>query len=288
VRTEPEPTETRVRGAPSVRVVVLFLVGVALLYLLGGLPLQILLGEAGLAISQLALLLLPALLLVTAAGYDPERTLFLRRPTRLGAAGAVLLMAGGIPLAWFLAWLQSFFVPVPHELLELMTEFLATEDARRFFWLLVLVAAIPAVSEEFVFRGITLSGFGSRFSAPLAVVLSALVFGIFHLSPQTAFRFLPTAWLGVLLAWIVVETRSIWLSVGLHFANNALILVLLFLPLTREMAMDMEREPPLALLPVAVLALAAGATLLRRARVEREEAPRSPRDAGPPPGTGLP
>lgn len=273
MENDPTPGGPSGRAVPSVGVVVLFLVGVAILYVLGSVLLITIIGEAGLAVAQLAFLLLPALLLVTAAGYDPARTLYLRRPGRRAALGAVLLMAGGIPLAWFLAWAQSFFMPVPEELLELMTEFIATDDFGRFLWLLLLVAALPAVSEEFVFRGVTLSGLDARLSAPAAVALSALIFGLFHLSPGTAFRFLPTAWLGLLLAWIVIETRSIWLAVGLHFANNALIVLLLFLPFTREYASDMDREPHLLLLPPAVALLVAGAVLLRGSR---EEAPVAP------------
>ncbi len=257
------PTASR-GETPSAGVTLLFVLGVAFLYLLGGVPLQLLLGEMGIALMQLGLLLLPALFLVQAFGYDPVRTFSLApppggRPLR----GALLLMVGGVILAWFLAWAQSFVIPVPVEVLEAMAEFLTTDDPIRFLWLLVLVAAIPAVAEEFVFRGVVLSGLRDRLGTAGAVVGSALIFGLFHLSPQTAFRFLPTFWLGILLAWVVVETRSIWVGVLLHFLNNGLILFLSFLPATRELSTQVERDPPFALLPVGMLLFVAGALLLR-------------------------
>jgi sodium transport system permease protein len=242
-----------------------FVLGLAGLYLIGGIPLQLLLGEAGIVAIQLGLLLLPALWFVRALGVDPVETFSLRPLPGGGAIGAAgSLMAGGILLAWFLAWVQGFFLPIPVEMLERMAEFLTTDDPIRFLWLLFLVAVLPAVAEEFVFRGVVLSGLRSRFGPALSVFGSAALFGGFHLSPETAFRFLPTFWLGLLLGWVVVETRSIWMGVGLHFLNNALILLISFLPATREIGREIEVNPPLALLPVGVALFVLGAIRLRR------------------------
>jgi sodium transport system permease protein len=255
---------------PSSRVTLLFLLGVAFLYLLGGLPLQLLFGEVGIGLMQVGLLLVPALLLVKVMGYDPVKTFSLRPPPRGSPLrGAILLMAGGVILAWFLAWAQSFVIPVPVEVLEALAAFLTTDDPLRFLWLLLLVAVIPAVAEEFLFRGVVLSGLRRRLGTSGAVVGSALAFGIFHLSPQTAFRFLPTFWLGILLAWVVVETRSIWVGVLLHFLNNGTILFISFLPATRELGSQVEQDPPLLLLPVGVALFVTGAILLRTARHAR-------------------
>jgi membrane protease YdiL (CAAX protease family) len=244
--------------------VILLLLGVAFLYLSGGVLLQVFLGEAGLAAAQILFLFLPAVLFVWWGGYDPVASLSLRRPEKRQLWGGLLVLAGGMPVAWFLAWAQSFVIPVPVEMLEAMGAWLVTDNPWRMLWLLILVAAIPAVTEEFLFRGPLLAGLGSRLPPWSAVLGSGLLFGVFHLSPQTAFRFLPTAWLGILLAWVVYETRSIWVGVFLHFINNGSILVLSFLPMTREMASDVDQEPPFALLPVALVLLGVGILTLRR------------------------
>lgn len=251
----------------------MLLVGVGVLYVAAGIPLQLVLGEAGLALAQLTLLGLPVLVFVAARRYDVVETLSMRRPTGRAVRGAVLLMAGGVPLAWYLAWLQSFVVPVPVEVLEAMRAFLATDDPLRILWLLVLVAAIPAVCEELLFRGALLSGLRSALPVGGAVVVSGVIFGLFHLSPQTAFRFLPTAWLGILLAWIVVESRSLLLAMGLHFVNNAAILLITVMPVTRDLASDPDRPPPIVLLPVALVLLGLGARTLgvRPARPAMEQ-----------------
>lgn len=245
---------------------------VAVLFVFGGVPLQLLLGEGGLLVAQIVLLLFPALLFVWWRGYDPVQTLSLRRPTTGQVAGGLLCLMGGVQLAWFLAWAQSLVMPVPVEYLEAMTATLQADSLSRFLWLVLLAAVAPAVAEEVLFRGVVLSGFRRRLPALWAVVASGLVFGLFHLTPQTAFRFLPTAWLGILLAGIVVISGSLLLSVGLHFLNNASILLLTAIPLTRERLAGAEEAPPLVLLPFALLLLFWGFRILGRPeRAERAE-----------------
>jgi membrane protease YdiL (CAAX protease family) len=250
-------------GLPSPRATVLLLLASALLFLVGGLPLQILLGEGGLLLSQILFLLLPALIFLQAGGFDMERCLPPRRP-RVGEVGfGLLLLAGAVGVAWFLAWVQSWFIPVPVEYLETLERVLRAESAGRFLWLLLLVALVPAVAEEVLFRGAALAGFRSRLPDFWAVIVAGVVFGLFHLSPETAFRFVPTAWLGIVLGWVVVVSGSLPLAMILHFLNNAAILTLTAIPFTREALMMAEQRPPLILLPVALILLTLGARGLR-------------------------
>ncbi|TVP74914.1 MAG: CPBP family intramembrane metalloprotease [Gemmatimonadales bacterium] len=248
---------------PSPGQALLFVAGLALLYVVVGVTLQILFGEAGMAMAQVGVFLLPALLLVRLGGFSARRTLALRPASARGVAAAALLMAGGLPLAWLLAWLQSFVIPVPEELLQALTDMILTDDPVRIVWLVLLVAVLPAICEEVVFRGVLLSGLRSRLPVVGAILLSGVVFGIFHLAPGTAFRFLPTAWLGILLAWIVVETRSIFPAILMHFLNNGAILALTLWPVSREMASATGEAPPVLLLVPGLILFVAGARLLR-------------------------
>jgi sodium transport system permease protein len=251
------------RDRPSPRAAVLLLLASALLFLLGGLPLQILLGEGGLLLSQILFLLLPALIFLQAGGFDMKRCLPPRVP-RPGEVGfGLLLMTGAVGVAWFLAWAQSWFIPVPVEYLETLERVLRAESVSRFLWLLVLVALVPAVAEEVLFRGAALAGFRSRLPDFWAVIVAGVIFGLFHLSPETAFRFIPTAWLGIVLGWVVVVSGSLPLAMILHLLNNAAILTLTAIPFTREALMMAEQRPPLILLPVALILLTLGARGLR-------------------------
>jgi membrane protease YdiL (CAAX protease family) len=78
------------------------------------------------------------------------------------------------------------------------------------------LAALPAVTEEFVFRGIIQKEYktgGSVFS----VIMSALLFAFIHFDIKL---FLIYFALGLLLSWIAFITRSIWSCVIVHTVYN--------------------------------------------------------------------
>ncbi len=259
----------RERGAPSPRAALGFVAAVAVLFFYGGVTLQTRLGERGLLVSEWLLLFVPAVLFVRGGGFDPRRALSLRSPRRLALAGAVLLIAGCMPVAWLIGWLQSFVLPVPWDLLRGLDRLVTAHTMRRMAWLLLLLAVTPALCEEMVFRGVLLGG--TRSLTPWrAILLNGLVFGAFHLSFETAIRFLPTAWLGIVIAWAVWRTGSIWVGVLMHFLNNGTILILASVPALRASFSDPKAPPPLWLLPLAGLALIAGVAILNRPNVESE------------------
>ena len=275
----PTPTQTAV-----------FVGGVALLFFYIGLGLQSRLGENGLLASEWFILLGSAVAFTWIGGFDLKRTFSLRRPPMLGLLGGVLLIAGGTPMAWFIAWLQGFILPIPWDLLEGMSEFIVAYDAPRILWLLLLVAVTPAICEEAVFRGVLLGGTVGRMSPLRMILLNGAVFGAFHLSYATAFRFLPTAWLGILLAFAVWRTRSIATSALMHFINNGAIVLLAASPTLREQFAGPDTRPPLWLLPVAVILMVAGIVTLWRvgARMDADTGPSPTSDPAPIPETLSP
>lgn len=234
------PEDTRAPGPGSVLV---FVLGVAVLFLFGGLVLQLLLGQAGLLASEWLLLFLPALWWTARSGADPVRFLSLSLPSGPGLIGALLLGAGALPLGWVLGWLQTFVMPVPEELLEGLEALVTADSPARLVWLLFVVALTPAVCEEVVFRGVLLGGTRSL-STGRMVVLNGLVFGAFHLSVATAIRFLPTAALGCVIAWAVWRTGSLWVGMAMHFFNNAAIVAIASTPALSGAFADPYAPPP--------------------------------------------
>ena len=249
---------------PGVGATAALLLSVAALFLLGGPPLYLLLGEFGLLLAQLGLLFLPVAAYLWQGGFDLSLTLSLSLPSRAQILGGVVLLAGGLQLALVLAWIQSMVVPVPTEYLEALSGALTPDSVPRYAWLLILAAAIPAVVEETLFRGVVLAAFRRRLPAVGAVVASGLIFGLFHLTPETAFRFLPTAWLGIVLGWVVVASGSLPLSVLLHFLNNAIVLTLTAVPVGALDASAVGEDPPFATMVVGPVLFLWGLSILRR------------------------
>ena len=196
----PPPRGTR--SVPRAGEALALVAFVAFLFFLVGTPLQVWLGESGLLAAEWFLLFVPALLFAFLGGFDFRHTLSLALPTRRAAFGALLLIAGAMPAVWFVGWLQTFFLPIPWETLEDLEELVTADSAGRLAWLLLLLAVTPALCEEVVFRGVLLAGTRSldpwRF-----ILLNGALFGMFHVSFQTAIRFLPTASLGIVIAWAV-------------------------------------------------------------------------------------
>ncbi len=87
---------------------------------------------------------------------------------------------------------------------------------------IVSTAVLPALVEEMVFRGYVLGALRPQGDG-LAIVLSAMLFGLLHGNLlQIPFAFI----LGLIFAYLTVQTGSIWPAVLIHFLTNAFSVVL--------------------------------------------------------------
>ena len=86
---------------------------------------------------------------------------------------------------------------------------------------LFAVVLVPAVMEELLMRGVVLHAYLWRGSKS-AVAASAFLFGILHLDIRSLFS---TILLGAVLAYVVLQTGSIWAGMILHVVNNLLVLL---------------------------------------------------------------
>ena len=87
---------------------------------------------------------------------------------------------------------------------------------------LLVVAVLPAVFEESIFRGLML-GPMKKFSTPVAVLLSGALFALYHQSPaQTVYQFC----CGCAFALVAIRAGSVLPTMLAHFLNNAFVIVL--------------------------------------------------------------
>ncbi|MFO0787970.1 MAG: ABC transporter permease subunit/CPBP intramembrane protease [Pirellulales bacterium] len=93
-------------------------------------------------------------------------------------------------------------------------------------WLiLVTMAVVPAVCEEFCFRGFVFGALRARMNGVWAVVISALLFGVFH-EVLTAGRLMPSTFLGLVLGFVRLRSGSIWPGIVLHVLHNGFLLTI--------------------------------------------------------------
>ena len=103
---------------------------------------------------------------------------------------------------------------------------------------LLLMALLPAVSEELTFRGVLINLFKAKGdeamrregeSVPhLAIWCSAILFSAIHLQ---FYGFVPRMLMGALFGYMLVWTGSLWIPILMHFTNNALAVILYFVSL---------------------------------------------------------
>jgi len=79
-------------------------------------------------------------------------------------------------------------------------------------------SVLPGFCEEVTHRGMLLRGFRDRIGIMRAIMLSSILFGLFHMSAVQVFYCII---LGYFICLAVVITRSIWTGIIIHFMNNA-------------------------------------------------------------------
>jgi membrane protease YdiL (CAAX protease family) len=101
-----------------------------------------------------------------------------------------------------------------------LTDLLMTSETFRIMLLNVLmIAVIPAVGEELIFRGVFQNIFYRFFrSGYMAIWVTAIMFSAIHFQ---FFGFVPRLILGLVFGYLYFWSRSLWLPVISHFINNA-------------------------------------------------------------------
>lgn len=162
---------------------------------------------------------------------DFKTTFRLNAPNPFAVGGALLLGISLWPWAYQLFRLSEKIglTSVEQSTLDRMEKLLQGLESVPLVWIILALGIIPAVAEEWFFRGFILSWLRARSKPVTAVIGSALLFGVFHVvSPAMATpeRFLPTALLGICLGWVCYKTGSLFPGIILHATHNSLLLLM--------------------------------------------------------------
>lgn len=118
-------------------------------------------------------------------------------------------------------WLLASMVLI-EPLAELLPEIDGNIGSGKWACFTAVVAA--PILEETLFRGVLLEAFRTKYNDLVAVIVSAFLFGVMHISPSTVV----TAFIsGIVLGTIYLRTSSIFSSIILHSINNAIAYFLL-------------------------------------------------------------
>lgn len=88
------------------------------------------------------------------------------------------------------------------------------------------VAVLPAICEEWIFRGTLQKLLSERLNIHVAVFMSSVLFSLVHAEFS---GFLPRIILGMLLGYLFYYSGNLWLNVFAHLVNNGAQVVLMYL-----------------------------------------------------------
>lgn len=155
-----------------------------------------------------------------------------KKPQLLLVGIVILIMICAMP---FMEWigllnekmkLPEMFKPVENwmrdkenEAMKMTILLLKIDHLWDFFVNLFIIALLPAIAEEFIFRGAIQRSFNRMFNNPhVAVWVTAIIFSAIHFQ---FFGFLPRMLLGAAFGYIYLWTGSLWYTMLAHFLNNA-------------------------------------------------------------------
>jgi membrane protease YdiL (CAAX protease family) len=226
----------------------------------------------GMVITQWGLLLLPVMLLVKIGGLDMKETLMLRMPSpRSLLAALVVGCSVWLVLGTAATLLQNAILPAPPSFDREMQRAFGQTDLEMTALVTILVFSLsPGICEEVLFRGLILSGFRNTLRKWPAILLTAAMFGVFHIS---IYRIMPTAIVGIAVTYVVWQTRSIWCGVIVHALNNGIaLLVTKYKPGWIEGVVGVgEHSPNIPVLAAFTIALVAGFAMLPKDGAEDRE-----------------
>lgn len=171
----------------------------------------------GLFVTQWGLFLLPTLAMLWFLRVDIKSALNLRAPSIGTLIGSAIAASGWVVLSLQVSVWQQRVLPFPEDLAQEMSRLLGMGNTPVPILLFVL-ALSPAICEEALFRGAILSGLRRHLPSWALLIAVGFLFGLAHLSVH---RLLITGLSGVVLAFIVLRSGSIFPGMLAHFIVNA-------------------------------------------------------------------
>lgn len=158
-------------------------------------------------------------LAIRKAGLPLKRALGLRRLNRRLLVPLALILVGSVTVFSELYVVLQRLIPIP-AVIEAELRQLLNLDGGPDTWITLVVAiGLAPLMEEVLFRGALLRGLVRTRGARSATLWTAAFFAVFHL--YNPWQVLPTFFLGLILAWVVLTTGSLWSAVVVHSMFNA-------------------------------------------------------------------
>lgn len=196
------------------------------------------------AAGQVLFILLPALLFAKWIYGDVSDIISLKLPQymelTLFSIGIIIL----IPLLQSYLYIQNYFIEYLAANSEIVNSFksffdslnelvdktygnlLKADSIPEMFLVIIVIAIVPAICEEIMFRGYIQRSFEFKMKPVWAVLITAIFFGVYHFNPYGLF---PLIVLGFYFGFAAYISKSLIVPIFLHFLNNFGAVILYFI-----------------------------------------------------------
>jgi len=228
-----------------------------------------------LSLSSIGMFIFPPLLFARLESRNPFSYLKINapKPWHLLIVAIVLMMCAVPFIEWTVlinqqmklpAFLQQFETWMAYKEIEaeiLTKQLLIMNTVPDLLLNLVIIALIPAIGEEFLFRGCIQKIVTTwTNNTHLGIWIAAIVFSAIHIQ---FYGFLPRMILGALFGYLLVYSKSIWVPVAAHFFNNAYAVFNAFLLQKQGQSLDSLNKPELQKWYLVILSIIFTAILFR-------------------------
>lgn len=144
-------------------------------------------------------------------------------------------------LPGFLKGIEQWMLSKELEMAEMTKKLLKMSTIGVLLFNILMLAIIPAIGEEFIFRG-CLQKIFARWTGNkhVAIWVTAIVFSAIHVQ---FYGFLPRMLLGALFGYLLIWSGTIWMPILAHFMNNAVAVITAYVYQKQGVSLDKLDQP---------------------------------------------
>lgn len=220
--------------------------------------------------SQIFTFVLPPILYAMLVKEQPFKSLGFNKSTILWLILGVAMMYTILPLnSIFTEWNANIKFPeslasfeklmqdLQERATEVMEKFVNVDTIGGLIINLFMIAGLAALGEELLFRSVIQTSLIRIFkNAHIGIFIASAIFSLFHME---FYGLLPRLVLGLLMGYMYYYSRSIWIPMAMHFANNGTIVFLYYLNNIGAINIDVESfgETNVGILMLSIVAMVA-------------------------------
>lgn len=197
-------------------------------------------------LQSVGVLLIPAIIVACWWSEHPWQWLHINKaPSWQSIAFVTLVMVVALPglnlISWInqqmvlpesLAPLEAMMKAMEERAADITKQFMQMDGIANLIEMILIMALLAAVSEEFTFRGVLQALLTqadgdnknevSHSRKATAIWVTAIIFSAIHFQ---FYGFLPRMLMGALFGYVLIWSGNLWLAIWMHFVNNAAVVI---------------------------------------------------------------